>query len=122
MVNLINQRTQAEAVFVFLDKPFIGPDDTDIFINATSVGLYPNVDESPNVEYNSVKSNMVVADVIFNDPNTIFLQEAANRGAKTVNGLGMLSSQAAMNFVLWTGKDAPIDLMEQVLKEEFGLT
>jgi shikimate dehydrogenase len=65
---------------------------------------------------------MVVADVIFNDPNTIFLQEAANRGAKTVNGLGMLSSQAAMNFVLWTGKDAPIDLMEQVLKEEFGLT
>jgi len=122
VVNLINQRTQAEAVFVFWDKPFIVPDDTDIFINATSVGLYPNVDESPNVEYNSVKSNMVVADVIFNDPNTIFLQEAANRGAKTVNGLGMLSSQAAMNFVLWTGKDAPIDLMEQVLKEEFGLT
>lgn len=121
VVELINQRTQAKAIFVFWDKPFIVPEDTDIFINATSVGLYPNVDESPNVEYSSVKSNMVVADVIFNDPNTIFLQEAASRGAKTINGLGMLSSQAAMNFTLWTGKDAPIDLMEQVLKEEFGL-
>ena len=64
---------------------------------------------------------MVVSDVVFNDPNTRFLQAAEKRGAKTINGLGMLANQGAVNFKLWTGVDAPIRLMEQVLKSEFGL-
>lgn len=121
LVDLINNRTTAKADFVFWDQAFEVPAGTDIFINATSVGLYPNVNDKPNVAYDTVTSNMVVSDVIFNDPNTLFLQEAAKRGAKTVNGLGMLANQAAMNFTLWTGKEAPVALMEQVLKDEFGL-
>jgi len=121
LVDMINKRTQAKAAFVFWDKAFAVPADTDIFINATSVGLYPNINDKPKVDYNTVTSNMVVSDVIFNDPNTLFLQEAATRGAKVVNGLGMLASQAAKNFTLWTGKEAPVELMEQVLREEFGL-
>lgn len=118
---LINTRTSAKAEFIFWDKPLDVPAGTDIFINATSIGLYPNVDQKPNVNYDTVTSAMVVTDVIFNDPNTLFLQEAARRGAKTVNGLGMLANQAAMNFTLWTGKEAPALLMEEVLKKEFGL-
>lgn len=121
LVDLINRRTPAKAEFIFWDQAFAVPAGTDIFINATSVGLYPNVNDKPNVEYDTVTSAMVVSDVIFNDPNTLFLQEAATRGAKTVNGLGMLANQAAMNFTLWTGKEAPVELMEQVLKDEFGL-
>jgi shikimate dehydrogenase len=121
LVKLINERTPAKAEFVFWDQAFQVPAGTDIFINATSVGLYPKVHEKPNVAYDTVTAHMVVSDVIFNDPNTLFLQEAAKRGAKTVNGLGMLANQAAMNFALWTGKEAPVALMEQVLKEEFGL-
>jgi shikimate dehydrogenase len=118
---LINRRTAAKADFAHWEKPFEVPQGTDIFINATSVGLYPNVSEKPNVAYDTVKRSMVVSDVVFNDPNTLFLQEAAKRGAKTVNGLGMLANQAAMNFTLWTGEEAPVQLMEQALKEEFGL-
>jgi len=122
LVKLINERTPAKANFVFWDeKPFEVPADTDIFANATSVGLYPNCDQKPNVDYDTVKSNMVVTDVIFNDPNSLFLQEAAKRGAKTINGLGMLANQGAMNFTLWTGVEAPVELMEDVLKKEFGL-
>lgn len=121
LVNLINTKTPASANFVFWNKPFAVPEDTDIFSNATSVGLYPNVNEKPNVDYDTVRPNMVVTDVIFNDPNSLFLQEAHIRGAKTINGLGMLVNQAAMNFKLWTGVDAPIDLMTQVLRREFGL-
>lgn len=121
LVALINAKTGAKAEFVFWDKPFEVPQDTDIFINATSVGLYPNVDQKPNVDYNTVTGEMVVSDVVFNDPNTLFLQEADKRGAKTVNGLGMLANQAATNFTLWTGKPAPLSLMRQVLKKEFGL-
>ena len=121
LANLINEKTKATASFVFWDKPFNVPEDTDIFSNATSVGLYPNVNDKPNVNYDTIKSNMVVTDVIFNDPHSLFLQEAEKRGAKTINGLGMLANQAAMNFKLWTGKDAPIELMVNKLKEEFNL-
>lgn len=121
LVNLLNKKTGATAEFVMWDKPFTVPADTDIFSNATSVGLYPNVDQKPNVDYDSVKSHMVVTDVIFNDPHSLFLQEAEKRGARTINGLGMLANQAAENFKLWTGKDAPIELMVSCLRTEFGL-
>jgi shikimate dehydrogenase len=118
---LINEKTDAKAEYVAWDTAFVVPADTDILINATSVGLYPNVDQKPNVDYDSIKAGTIVSDVIFNDPNTLFLQEAEKRGAKTVNGLGMLAHQGATNFTLWTGEEAPVELMLRVLKDEFGL-
>jgi shikimate dehydrogenase len=121
LVNLINMKTDTRAEFVMWDSAFEVPEDTDIFANATSVGLYPNVNDKPNVNYDTVKSYMVVTDVIFNDPHTLFLQEAEKRGAKTVNGLGMLVNQGALNFTLWTGVKAPIDIMTRTLEQEFGL-
>lgn len=63
----------------------------------------------------------MVSDVIFNDPRTLFLGEAKKRGAQTINGLGMLVNQAALNFKIWTGVDAPMDVMKQTLMNEFGL-
>lgn len=121
LADIINRRTSAKARFVFWQKTFQVSADTDIFINATSVGLYPNVDQKPDVVYDSVAAGMVVSDVVFNAPNTLFLQEAARRGAKTVNGLGMLANQAAMNFALWTGTQVPSEIMEAALEREFGL-
>ena len=96
-------------------------DGTDIFINATCIGLYPDVNSKPDVDYDTVKPGMAVSDVVFNDPNTLFLQEAAKRGAHTINGLGMLVNQGALNFTLWTGVEAPVDVMVDTLKKEFGL-
>ena len=58
-------------------------------------------------------------DVIFNPAETIFLKSAAENGAKTITGLGMLVQQAALNFTLWTGVEAPVDVMEDALKKEF---
>jgi shikimate dehydrogenase len=117
---LINRRTAAKADFALWDKPYEVPEGTGILINTTSIGLYPNVNEKPNVAYDTIKPNMAVSDVVFNDPDTLFLREAAKRGAKTVNGLGMLACQAATNFTLWTGEQAPAALMEQALKDEFA--
>ena len=121
LVELLRKRTNAEAEFVMWDKPVEVPADTYILSNATSVGLYPDVDQKPNINYDSIHSGMVVTDVIFNDPNSLFLQEAVRRGAKTINGLGMLVNQGALNFTLWTGVEAPIDVMTDTLKKEFGL-
>ena len=121
LVDLLNRKTNTKADFVFWDHPLNVDPATDILSNATSVGLYPHVDQKPNINYDTVTSHMVVTDVIFNDPNSLFLQEAKKRGAQTVNGLGMLVNPAAMNFKLWTGVDAPVELMTKTLRNEFHL-
>jgi shikimate dehydrogenase len=58
--------------------------------------------------------------VIPNPPDTRFLQAAEDRGAKTLNGLGMLVYQGAIGFKMWTGQDAPIEVMYRALQEVFG--
>lgn len=121
LTKLLRDRTSAEAEYI----PWVGavqiPADVDILVNGTCVGLYPDVDQKPEMDYDTVRPRMVVSDVIFNDPNSLFLQEAEKRGAKTVNGLGMLVNQGALNFTLWTGAEAPVDVMMDTLKQEFGL-
>ena len=121
LVNLIRERTGVPTEFMIWEEPISIPENVDIFTNATSVGLYPNTDQKPDIDYNTLCSSMVVTDVIFNDPHSLFLKEAEKRGAKTINGLGMLVNQGALNFKLWTGFDAPINTMEEVLRKEFGL-
>lgn len=79
---LINERTGADAEYLSWDTALKVPADTDILINATSVGLYPNVNDKPDVDYNTIKPEMTVSDVIFNDPHTLFLWEAERRGRR----------------------------------------
>lgn len=121
LVTLLTEKTPAEADLIRWENTAAIPHDTDILVNATSVGLYPNVDQKPDIDYDTIKSGMVVCDVIFNDPNSLFLQESEKRGAMTINGLGMLVNQGALNFKLWTGQDAPVDVMTEVLRREFGV-
>lgn len=121
LAGMIRSRTGVEAVALAWVPGMSMPRDTDILVNGTSIGLYPDVGNRPDIDYDSISPQMVVSDVVFNDPNTLFLQAAAARGAKTINGLGMLANQGAVNFRLWTGREAPVDVMERTLKAEFGL-
>ena len=121
LAELISAKTGAEGKFVFWEGKANIPQDTDILVNATPVGLYPDTDKKPEINYDSVLPSMTVCDVIFNDPNTLFLKEASDRGCKTIRGLEMLVNQGALNFSLWTGVEAPIDVMTTALKKEFGL-
>lgn len=97
------------------------PEGTELLINATSIGLFPDTGARPPIDYDSLKPGTVVCDVVFNPPDTAFLKEAARRGLNTINGLGMLVNQAAVNFALWTGREAPEEVMAQTLRAEFGL-
>ena len=117
----LNGRTDADAVFHPWDNPYVIPNGTDILLNATSIGLFPDVDEKPIIEYESITDKMTVCDVIPNPPHTPFLSEAAKRGARTINGLGMLVYQAAIAFRIWTGKDAPLEEMQGAIGREFGI-
>ncbi|NLJ39013.1 MAG: shikimate dehydrogenase, partial [Candidatus Atribacteria bacterium] len=84
-------------------------------------GLFPNTNQKPSIQYDTITPNMVVCDVIPNPPYTQFLKEAQKRGAKILDGLGMLVYQGAIAFKLWTGSDAPIEIMKKSLSKEFGI-
>lgn len=120
LAELIAKYTPAKSAALEWTPGISIPDGTDILINATSIGLVPDSDKKPDINYESVHEGMVVSDVVFNPAETLFLKEAASHGAKPVNGLGMLACQGALNFTLWTGKEAPLDVMENQLREGFS--
>ncbi|MDE7246284.1 MAG: shikimate dehydrogenase, partial [Lachnospiraceae bacterium] len=64
LVSLLQEKTPADTDLIPWEGTVDVPDGTDILINATSVGLYPNVDQKPDINYDSVRSGMVVCDVI----------------------------------------------------------
>lgn len=120
LASLIQMKTDSSAKYLNWKNNMEIPSDTDILINATSIGGFsPNVTDKPDIDYTTITPEMCVCDVIFNPAETIFLKSAAENGAKTITGLGMLVQQAALNFTLWTGVEAPVDVMEDALKKEF---
>lgn len=116
---LIAEKTTAESRYLHWEPAMTVPTDSEILINATCVGLHPNVTDKPDLDYSTITDRMVVSDVVFNPVDPVFLQEARARGAKTISGIGMLVQQGALNFTLWTGEDAPVDVMYQTLEQEF---
>jgi len=89
---------------------------SDILINTTSIGMFPDVDQTP-VSKGILKEGMVVFDAVYNPIETRLLREANENGCHTVNGLSMFINQAAEQFRLWTDIDVPIELMTKVVKE-----
>ena len=83
----------------------------DILVNTTSVGMVPDIDETP-VPAGLLKPGLIVFDIVYNPVQTRLLKEAEAAGAKTINGLEMLVWQGALAFEKWTGQKAPLDLMK----------
>lgn len=90
--------------------------DSDILINSTSVGMYPNVDKSP-ISKNLLNKKLIVYDAVYNPKKTKLLLDAEEIGCKTVMGLSMLIYQGSEAFELWTNSKAPVDLMFKVVEE-----
>lgn len=120
LVQLFNDRTEIEASFVPWDQPFAIPAETDVVINATSIGLFPDVDAQLNVDFNSLTSSMVVADVIPNPPETHLVKTARDKGCPTIDGLGMLVNQGVIGIKYWTGVDPDPKVMRTALEEVFS--
>jgi len=88
----------------------------DTVINCTSVGMHPNMDESP-VHPSLLKPGLVVMDCIYTPEQTLLVKEARTRGCHVLTGVDMFVRQAALQFQLFTGKEAPLDLMRSVVKK-----
>ena len=95
------------------------PDTAQVVINATSIGLFPDVDAELPIELDSLRPGMVVADVIPNPPRTHLVRSAEKRGCRVIDGLGMLVNQGVIGIKLWTGVDADPAVMRAALEEVF---
>ena len=121
LVDLINEKTQAQSELLVWDGSISVPDGTDIVANATNVGMFPNVDDAPDINYSSISSSMLCCDAVMNPPDTAFLKNCRAQGAETLDGLGMLVYQAAIGIELWTGQSPDCEVMKQALLREYGL-
>ena len=104
-----------------LDSRFIRLDqlkdvDADILINTTPAGMWPDTDLCP-VPVETLKQGMTVMDIIYTPARTKLLKKALDRECKIINGLGMFVYQGAEQFKLWTGQEAPVELMRKVVEE-----
>ena len=115
---LIRDKTGAASDYVPWDHCYPVPSNTDILVQATNVGLYPDP-RCPNIDYTTLRPPMVVCDIVPNPPETLFIRKAKANGCKTLTGLPMLVNQAGIGFRIWTGQDAPIDAMREATLREF---
>lgn len=88
----------------------------NLLVNGTPVGMHPNVDVSPYNE-SAINELMTVFDTIYNPENTMLIKHAIKRKARIITGVDMFVRQAAYQFKLFTGKEAPAALMRKTIKE-----
>ena len=112
---IIDRQTPAAGRYQRWESRYRLPGETDIVINATSIGLFPDVEAMPEIDVDSLRPEMVVADGIPNPPLTPFLKAAQARGCRTADGLGMLVNQGVIAIRYWTGIDADAAVMRRTL-------
>ena len=91
----------------------------DLLVNCTPVGMHPNVDATPYDKHH-LRPSMVVFDTVYNPETTRLLTDARGRGCMVVTGVEMFVRQAARQFKLFTGREAPLALMRDVVRQNLS--
>ena len=126
LVDLLNGKVRAEtgrdvaAEFVPWRGDYALPGSTDIVINATSIGLYPDVDARIALDVATLQPGMIVADVIPNPPRTKLVRDAEAQGCQVIDGLAMLVGQGRIGIEYWTGVDPDAAVMRAALEAVFA--
>jgi len=120
LVDLLNGKTKIKAELALWRGPCKIPAEAEIVVNATSIGLYPDVDARLDLDVETLRPGLVVADVIPNPPRTRLVREAGLRGCKVLDGLGMIVNQGVIGIKYWTGVDVDPGVMRAKLEDLFG--
>lgn len=115
--HILAKLKQAKAEFVPFDDTKIRQSlrQSDIFVDATPLGMHKNDRASIDIDW--LKPETFVYDLVYDPPETRLLKEAKTKGCKIQNGLGMLLYQGAASFEIWTEKAAPVDVMRKALEK-----
>ncbi len=103
---LMNNDTLADAMKV-----------ADVIVHCTPVGMHPNVDDSL-IPVELFRPCQVVFDAVYTPLETKLLKNAASCGLTIISGVEMFINQAVLQFERFTGKDAPVDVMRQIVLEK----
>ncbi len=88
--------------------------DARVIVNCTSIGMYPNIDDTP-LPPQALKPEMFVFDTVYNPVETTLLKDAAAAGAKTITGAQMFLRQAMAQYKIFTGKEPDEQIMEKTI-------
>ncbi|RJP14531.1 MAG: shikimate dehydrogenase [Candidatus Abyssobacteria bacterium SURF_5] len=121
LVNDLREKTAAQVEGALLDdsslRRNIGP--ADIVIHCTPVGMNPRT-EASLVPKEVLRAGQVVFDIVYTPRKTRLLRDAETAGCTIVPGLEMFVNQAVLQFELWTGKQAPVEIMRKVVERHLG--
>jgi len=120
LVTLLREKLHIESELVVWQGNYAVPAGTHIVINGTSIGLY-DANARLALDLNTLKTEMVVADVVFSPVRTALLDDAAKRGCRAVDGLGMLVNQGVVGVQYWTGIDPDTSVMRKALEAALGV-
>lgn len=88
-------------------------DQADLLVNSTPIGMHPKIGASPISDNIKLHPKLFVYDLVYNPAETKLMKKAKAAGGKTCGGLGMLVRQGALAFTLWTGEEAPLQVMRK---------
>ncbi len=120
MVAELARKTGSPIRFELWRDEYRIPAGVDLLVNATSIGLYPDVEVMPLLDWSDASARMLVSDAVPNPPETRLLREARRLGFPVLDGLSMLVYQGTIGFRMWTGLDAPVAVMKQALVRAFA--
>jgi shikimate dehydrogenase len=120
LVDLLGGKTRVSAELFPWRETYRVPDGAEIVVNATSIGLYPDLEARLDIDVASLHAKQVVADVIPNPPRTRLIRDAEQRGCRVLDGLGMLVNQGAIGIKYWTGVDVEASVMRRKVEELFS--
>ena len=117
IIHQLNEETSCHISLFDFDDTTLKQEihSSDILVNATSVGMAPNVDGCLIKDNSFFHKNLIVSDVVYNPIETKLLKMAKQAGCKVFNGTYMTLYQGAESFKLWTGKEMPIDLIKDTV-------
>ena len=119
LARLVQEQTSAASVFTLWEGKYQVDESAELLVNATSIGLFPDVEASVPVLLDSLRPGLIVSDVIPNPPTTRLLVEATKRGCIVLDGLGMLVNQGVIGIRLWTHREPDPRLMRRSLEAIF---
>ncbi|MFO0844914.1 MAG: shikimate dehydrogenase [Gemmataceae bacterium] len=120
LVAVLDAVAPGRSSFVPWRGDYAVPAGTHVVVNATSIGLYPDVEARVPLDVATLTPGMLVCDVIPNPPRTRLVRDAEARGCVTLDGLGMLVNQGVIGTRLWTGRDPDPGVMRQALLDAFA--
>lgn len=120
LANRVEERTGVESSYRPWGPRIAVEDDVNLLVQATPIGLYPDVTATVPIDVASLPSGLIVCDVIPNPPKTRLIRDASARGLVTLDGLGMLVNQGIIGIQLWSGRYARGELMRDALSRIFA--